>query len=46
MVLELIDDTESKKLLKQWAGGLKGAFLTEEATASLKRLEGLAKAKR
>lgn len=46
MVLELIGDGESKNLLKKWAGGPAGALLTTEASAALKRLEGVAKAKR
>lgn len=46
LALELIDGDDSRNLLKKWAGGLKGAFLTEEASAALKRLEGAAKAKR
>ncbi len=46
LVLELINDDESKNLLKKWAGGSKGALLTEEATAALKRLDGSANAKR
>jgi hypothetical protein len=45
LVLELINDDESKSLLKKWAGGFKGAVLTEEATAALKRMKGAAKAK-
>ena len=43
-VLELIGDDESKNLLSKWAGGPAGALLTEEASAALKRLEGVAKA--
>ncbi len=45
-VLELINDDESKNLLKKWAGGFKGAVLTEEVTAALKRLEGADKVRR
>ena len=46
MLLELIGDVESKNLLKRWAGGPVGALLTMEASAALKRLEGMAHAKR
>jgi len=46
LVLELIGNDDSRNLLKNWAGGLKGALLTEEASATLKRLEGAAKGKR
>jgi RNA polymerase sigma factor (sigma-70 family) len=46
LVLELIDNDDSRNLLKNWAGGLRGALLTEEASAALRRLEGAAKAKR
>ena len=45
LVLELIDNVESKNLLKKWAGGLKGGLLTEEAAAAMKRMEGAGKAK-
>lgn len=37
-VLELIADSESRKLLAVLAGGADGAMLTQEAQASLKRL--------
>ncbi len=46
LVLELIGDNESKNLLKKWAGGPAASLLAEEASAALKRLEGVAKAKR
>jgi RNA polymerase sigma factor (sigma-70 family) len=46
LALERIDDDDGRNLLKKWAGGLKGALLTVEAAAALKRLEGAAKAKR
>ncbi len=46
MVLERLGDGESKKLLKRWAGGPVGALLTLEASAALKRMEAVAKAKR
>jgi len=46
LVLELINDAESKNLLKTWAAGFKGAQLTEEAEAALKRLDGAPEAKR
>jgi WD40 repeat protein len=46
MVLEQIGDGESKNLLKRWADGPAGALLTVEAAASLKRLDGAAKANR
>src|SRR5438132_9821064 len=44
MVLELIGDGESKKLLMRWAAGPVGALLTLEASAALKRLEAVWKA--
>jgi hypothetical protein len=46
MVLELIGDRESKKLLQKWAGGPVGALLTRESSAALLRLETVAKANR
>jgi RNA polymerase sigma factor (sigma-70 family) len=46
LVLEWIDDAESKNLLRKWAGGLRGAFLTEEASAALTRLDGTGQAQR
>ncbi len=46
MILELIRDSESKNLLKRWAGGPVGALLTMEASAALKRLEAASKANR
>jgi hypothetical protein len=46
MILELIDDGNSRNLLKKWAAGPAGALLTGEAAAALQRLEGAAKAKR
>lgn len=38
MVLEQIDNSESKELLRSWTGGPAGARLTIEATAALERL--------
>jgi hypothetical protein len=46
MVLERIGDSASRNLLKRWAGGPAGARLTVEASAALKRLEAVSKAKR
>jgi RNA polymerase sigma factor (sigma-70 family) len=46
MVLELLGDGESKKLLRRWAGGPVGALLTGEAAAALKRLETASKSNR
>lgn len=46
MLLELIGDGDSKQLLKKWAGGPAGARLTAEASAALKWLEVVSKAKR
>jgi RNA polymerase sigma factor (sigma-70 family) len=43
MVLELIGDGESKKLLKRWADSPAGALLTMEASAALKRLQSTTK---
>lgn len=40
MVLELIGDGDSQNVLKKWAAGPRGALLTLEASAALKRLEG------
>jgi RNA polymerase sigma factor (sigma-70 family) len=39
MVLERIGNSESKNLLKKWAGGPAGALLTLEASAALMRLD-------
>jgi RNA polymerase sigma factor (sigma-70 family) len=41
-VLERIASDEAKNLLKQWASGVKGAVLTEEAWAAVGRLERVA----
>ena len=41
-VLEWINDATSKDLLKKWAGGFKGALLTGQGKAALKRLEDAA----
>ena len=41
-VLEQIASDEAKNLLKQWATGVKGAVLTEEARAALGRLDRVA----
>ncbi len=38
LLLEFINDDDSKNLLKKWAGGFKTALLTEQAKAALKRL--------
>ena len=46
MVLEGIGDSESKNLLKRWAGGPAGALLTMEATAAVKRLDAVSNANR
>jgi RNA polymerase sigma factor (sigma-70 family) len=46
MILELIRDGDSKRLLKQWASGPAGALLTMEAVAALKRLEAVVNANR
>jgi hypothetical protein len=46
MVLERIGDGASKNLLTRWAGGPAGALLTLEASAALKRLGEMSKAKR
>ena len=39
MVLELIEDSAAKNLLKSWASGPDGALLNVEASGALKRLE-------
>jgi len=46
MVLESIGDSDSKNLLRRWAGGPVGARLTMEATGALKRLQAVSKANR
>jgi len=46
MVLELIGDADSQKLLTKWAGGPEAALLTREASAALKRLEAGSNANR
>jgi HEAT repeat protein len=46
MILEWIGDSESKNLLKRWAGGPVGARLTMEASAALKRLGAVSRANR
>jgi hypothetical protein len=39
-VLERLSTPEARQLLREWAGGFEGAWLTREAQAALRRLNG------